>query len=228
MAANRYYLTREDYLLHHGILGQKWGKRNGPPYPLGADKLAHEIYLSAIDQEPKITKDVVYAANKVGSEMHGLTHKIKTEESILRKINVDSKEKKITPYKAAKDIKDSVRYTILSKDKNFVQNYKNIKADLESKGYKETRCRNYWDLYKKGLAKHKSVQSVFKTPDGYIFEIQFQTPSSQKAKDLKVPLYEERRKNNVDQKRNAELERRMDELAKTVLTPINIYEIKSH
>lgn len=23
-------------LMHHGILGQKWGQRNGPPYPLGA------------------------------------------------------------------------------------------------------------------------------------------------------------------------------------------------
>lgn len=22
------------YLVHHGILGQKWGKKNGPPYPL--------------------------------------------------------------------------------------------------------------------------------------------------------------------------------------------------
>lgn len=24
----------KDYLVHHGILGQKWGQQNGPPYPL--------------------------------------------------------------------------------------------------------------------------------------------------------------------------------------------------
>lgn len=26
----------QEYLAHHGILGQKWGKKNGPPYPLDA------------------------------------------------------------------------------------------------------------------------------------------------------------------------------------------------
>lgn len=26
---------QEKYLMHHGILGQKWGVKNGPPYPLG-------------------------------------------------------------------------------------------------------------------------------------------------------------------------------------------------
>ena len=30
------YVPQELFLMHHGILGQRWGKKNGPPYPLGA------------------------------------------------------------------------------------------------------------------------------------------------------------------------------------------------
>lgn len=32
----------DEYLAHHGILGQKWGKKNGPPYPLDYRKLSAE------------------------------------------------------------------------------------------------------------------------------------------------------------------------------------------
>lgn len=40
MRSNKEDAMRNDfesnYLAHHGILGQKWGQKNGPPYPLGA------------------------------------------------------------------------------------------------------------------------------------------------------------------------------------------------
>lgn len=31
--------TYSNYLEHHGILGQKWGKKNGPPYPLSSEQM---------------------------------------------------------------------------------------------------------------------------------------------------------------------------------------------
>lgn len=32
-------MTYTDYLQHWGILGQRWGQKNGPPYPLGSSQM---------------------------------------------------------------------------------------------------------------------------------------------------------------------------------------------
>ena len=75
---------------------------------------------------------------------------------------------------------------------------------------------------------HKSVQSTFSDKDGNIFELQFQTPSSQAAKELKLPLYEERRKSNISESRAKELEASMRDLAEKVKDPDRIEYIESH
>lgn len=226
------------YLMHHGIKGQKWGVRryqnsDGSLTPAGkqrysSGKFAKKIRKDAESRIEKISSDVISSAKESGSEMHGLENKLKTEMSIRRKIDKKSVEDNIPAELAAKDIKDAIRFTTISNEKNFVKNYNSFKHNLEKRGYKEVKCKNYFDEYRKGKVKHKAVQSIFVNKDGYQFEVQFQTPASQYAKDKKVPIYEERRQLGISKARAEELERQMDILAKQVPDPDNIYKIKSH
>ena len=75
---------------------------------------------------------------------------------------------------------------------------------------------------------HKAVQSTFMDKSGNVFELQFQTPSSQAAKELKLPLYEERRKVGINDIRAKELESGMLYLANRVKDPKDIDLILSH
>lgn len=70
------------------------------------------------------------------------------------------------------------------------------------------------------------MQCTYKTPDGYEFEVQFQTPASQAAKELKIPIYEERRKAGISQKRALELESEMRALAQKVEDPPSINQVQ--
>lgn len=224
-----------DELYHHGILGQKWGVRrfqneDGTRTAEGKrrERLADSLYKKATKMEPAITKDVAEAITNNDGKLYGLDHKLKTKHSIKRKIYADSIEKGIDMDESAKGLKDLVRYTSVANDDNFVRSYVGTKRALNKKGYEEVRCRNYFDMYDKGLVKHKSVSSVYADPSGYLFEIQFQTPSSQKAKDLKTPLYERRRTPGISDAEKHSLEVKMDELARQVPTPNGIDQIKSH
>ena len=216
----------DNYICHYGVKGMKWGVRKDRS-SRNTSVIANNIYETAKRKEPKITRDLTNALKKTSAKFYGLEHRLKTKESIERKINTDSKEKNIS-IKEASRIKDAVRYTALSKDSDFVKNYNTIKTSLQDKGYTEVRCRNYFDMYNKGLAKHKAVQSVFSDPKGYLFELQFQTPASQNAKDKKVPIYEEARNPNTSPERKKQLEKQMELLAEEVSNPVYIDKIKSH
>ena len=224
---NTFYSQNDyrNYLAHYGVPGMKWGVRKDRSKSLG---YATRIAMKAKVKERRLTRDVTSAVKAAGGSMHGLEHRLKTLKSIRRKIDTDALEKRISPKQAAADIKDAVRYTSVTSDKNFVRCYSKTRRALERQGYTEIRCKNYFSLYAQGKAKHKSVQSVFEDRTGYRFELQFQTPASQRAKDEKVPLYEERRKPGLSPERQQELERQMDILARRVPDPPGVERIQTH
>lgn len=216
------------YLAHHGIKGQKWGIQNGPPYPLDESNIANKLYANAKSYLNKISSDVKDAAEKSGSKLYGLEHQLKTVESIERKINKKSLEDKVSKSEAAKQIKDVIRFTTISSENDFVNNYYTFKKSLEDKGYKESRCKNYFELFKQGKVMHKAVQSNFVSDDGYSFEVQFHTKSSQNVKDKKVGLYEEARNIKTTTARKMQIEKQMKQMAFDIKDPKNIEQIQSH
>ena len=62
-----------DYISHHGILGMHWGKRNGPPYPLGAGD--HSVsekkagWRKSLNSDPESNKKTITKKiNKTGQK----------------------------------------------------------------------------------------------------------------------------------------------------------------
>lgn len=82
-SGNDFRMYQEDYLCHHGRLGQRKGVKNGPPYPLGEDQLTSVYEKNGGMSES--AKEVYGEGGSSGSE------KKPEKKSLLRKM----KERKV-------------------------------------------------------------------------------------------------------------------------------------
>ena len=101
-----------NYLYHHGIRGMSWGKRNGPPYPLGFS--AHSAKEKRLN--PKSTID---GKPEESSKHKGLSKEAKTAIVITGAVVVAG----ITAYGVYKYKKVSgFNVSIIAKGKNMAKN----------------------------------------------------------------------------------------------------------
>ena len=178
--------------------------------------LARGVRERAVAAEPAITKLVQAIADQSGAKLEGLSQRIKSTDSLSRKIDLDAeKEYRGDRNKAAEEISDANRYTISVNDNDYADTLKSTVSAFEETGWK-VRVKNFWqsgDPY--------DGVNVKAERDGIKVEVQVHTPKSYQVKEKALhDVYEVYRKSTDDSVRESTWNK-MVGIAKRVPRPSN-------
>jgi hypothetical protein len=156
--------------------------------------LAKTVRDKAVAAEPSITKLVEGIAQQSGAKLEGLSNRIKSTDSLARKIDTDAEQgyggdRK----KAADEISDANRYTLSVNDEDYANTLKSAVTAFEGTGWK-VRVKNFWqsgDPY--------DGVNIKAERDGIKVEVQVHTPKSYQVKEKTLHnVYEEYRVSTDD------------------------------
>ncbi|MEM5817462.1 MAG: minor capsid protein [Desulfitobacterium hafniense] len=194
---------------------------------LKADYRKLNAYEKIVTKEPEITKDLKAVAESTGTELVGLEYRLKSKESYLRKVALDSKDSfdsKIIS-DTISSTNDVIRYTYQASHDKLVSRYALVNEELAKKGYTLVKLKNTWPIK---ADPYKGVNCTYKDPNGQKFEVQFHTPESFELKNGEMHgLYEKWRliKNKADPEA-LKLAKRMSELSKSLKIPDGIEKLR--
>jgi hypothetical protein len=179
---------------------------------------ARRIREKAIAVEPKITELMKTIQENAGGEFVQLDQRVKSTDSLARKIDGDAvAEFDGDRSRAADAVSDAVRYTLKVGDENYAQSLDSTIKALEASGF-TLRVKNFWqsgDPYDGVNIKAKK--------DGVEVEVQLHTRSSFSHKEGEGgthPIYKAYQTELNDSKRES-MWNQMIEIAKGVTRPAN-------
>jgi hypothetical protein len=113
--------------------------------------------------------------------MKGLEFRLKSPESLTRKIATDMADDGVSAAAAAADIADAVRYTATFPTDKLADAVKATLDRLQAEGCGTTKLLNTW---LDDRASYKGINVQLRDATGQPFELQFHTPESYLAKEV--------------------------------------------
>lgn len=147
---------------------------------------AKEVLAKAAEFEPQLTKALQSIVKDNTGSMAGLEFRLKTEDSLARKIRDKAVAKKIPEEAYAAEIGDAVRYTALYDPVEYVNKAEATLKALESQGHTVIDVENNWA---RGDA-YSGVNAVLQAENGMRWELQFHTEDSLVAKERAHEFYD--------------------------------------
>lgn len=128
----------------------------------------------ALAEEPSTTETLKKITDANNGQMEGLKNRVKTTDSLARKIDMDAKrEYNGDRAEAAANVSDALRYTLTFPDNRYTEGLKSTIKTLEAEGYSVDRVKNFWiegDPYQ--------GTNIKVSRNGMTIEVQVHTPES--------------------------------------------------
>lgn len=131
----------------------------------------------------------------------GLENRLKSEERLTEKVELDMSKKGISAAEAFANVKDAIRFTLQYPDEKYADGVGADVDRLESEGFKLVDLRNTWSSQE-----YKGINTRWKEAEsGQLFEVQFHTQTSYEAKQETHAAYEKLRSPGTSRTEQREL-----------------------
>jgi hypothetical protein len=194
-------------------------KVEGQHYSAEARAFAQQKLANARRVEPRITADMRATAAQMGGKLEGEQFRLKTEDSLTRKIGEDSRIKGISEREAADHIYDTVRYTMVFSDDKYGAGVRGALAALGGRGFSlengSKDVKNFW--HDTNTYRGINVKLSYM---GQRLELQFHTPHSWLIKSgPMLALYHQFRLSGLGREARARIADRMHALSASIKIP---------
>lgn len=130
-------ITNSGELYHYGILGQKWGQRNGPPYPLGAsDHSAREKAAGYTKSIKKARSEYTKGRNERYKQYKNTRSELLKERKANTKALKENRNKYENDHSAKEKYKSDLKKVVSDVKNDVKENVKSIDKDKVLKAAK--------------------------------------------------------------------------------------------